>query len=130
MENEKSYLTKIAEMISDKKVENKDGIMYYNKIANATLFIGKHDVKNKTREENYLKKYVCEYGSKIYSKCADLNISDMEYYLHAKDFFEKAAEKNIPAEKMYAVVKEIEKNTKDSTKVCEDDSSLDFEETL
>lgn len=111
MKTEKDYLIDTVGLISDVVAENNNGFMFINNKADKTIYIAKHDARNKEREAKFIKSNVCTYGAEVYDVLMAKAVgSAKEYFAKAKEFFEVAEQKDLPASKIYETTHSIVAN--------------------
>lgn len=115
MNNEKIKLINTVAMMSDRITENNFGYMFQDKISERKIFISKIDAKNSSRELDFIKSNVCQYGANVFDARAQVTSGEeKERNLKAKEFFSVASEKNVSAEKIYNTTKAITSKNKES----------------
>ena len=108
MSNEKVYLLKTAELISDSKAENNLGVMCANTKAGKKVYVSKVDAKNAQKEVNFVKQNVCNYCHDVFEFNANMSKDKVaEFYTNSADYYSYALQNDIPAQEIYAVSKEI-----------------------
>ena len=113
MRNEKSYLSKTAELVSDSKAENKLGVMYANTKAGKKVYISKVDAKNAEKEAEFVKSNVCGFCHDVYKFNANLfNDKVAEFYNNSADYYTYAENAKLTAEEIYNASKQISEASK------------------
>lgn len=108
MNNEKNYLFKVAELVSNGGATNSLGTMFVNLKTNQKIYIPTANVKNKERELDFVKTNVCKYCNKIYMSYAASATDKMkEFYTNSAEYYNYAIENNVDAKDLYDASKQM-----------------------
>ena len=130
MNLEKEYLLKTAKLVSDTNITDHKGILCVNYNADKQIYFAIKDCKNQDRENQFLKRNVCQYCSEIYknyAKSKDIRVA--EFYTESAKFYAFASDQNMPAEELYSISQDIRKQSRRYEVVAEKPVELDSELT-